>query len=199
MPRPVCGACGCLVQQCVCDLIPSFDCDFPVLVLQHEKERHHAKNTVKWLKLVMPSVEVLSVEDDEDLSGKLKPYPPERWGVLFPNDAAIPVEHVTSWSSTPQGLIVLDATWRKALRMYLSSALLQSYPSYCFQAAPASRYDIRKVSGEQALSTLEAIAYTLSNWMSQDTSAMTSFMYQAQERLWRARPNESASKGSERT
>jgi DTW domain-containing protein YfiP len=80
--------------------------------------------------------------------------------LLFPTSKSLPVESINTDNIRP--LIFLDATWRKAKRMYLESELLQSLPTVHLQATSLPAYKIRKSPSSKALSTIEAIAETLS-------------------------------------
>ena len=56
---------------------------------------------------------------------------------------------------------MLDATWRKSLRMLIASPGLQTLPRLSLQHLPASRYRIRKARQAHQLSTLEACCQAL--------------------------------------
>ena len=58
-------------------------------------------------------------------------------------------------------LIVIDGTWRKALKMYKQNPWLQSLQAYHFSQKLVSNYYIRRSAVESGVSTLEAVAYFL--------------------------------------
>ena len=63
----------------------------------------------------------------------------------------------------PLCLVILDATWKKAYRMFMLSVKLQQLPQVCLpdHLANAGQYHIRKVAKKNALSSLEASCYAL--------------------------------------
>ncbi|MBY0415032.1 MAG: DTW domain-containing protein [Bdellovibrionales bacterium] len=58
-------------------------------------------------------------------------------------------------------LIVIDGTWRKAKKIFLSSKNLQPLPALSLAPTEESDYRIRKAPSENALSTLEASVMAL--------------------------------------
>jgi DTW domain-containing protein YfiP len=58
-------------------------------------------------------------------------------------------------------LVVIDATWRKSLRMLHHNPLLQALPRLSLSDAAPSRYAIRKAPRAGQLSTLEATCHAL--------------------------------------
>ncbi len=65
MSRPRCLRCQYLQLQCICDLIPIVEQPVEIIILQHEKEAKHAKNTVKLLQVVWPKIRVISVNEEK--------------------------------------------------------------------------------------------------------------------------------------
>jgi DTW domain-containing protein YfiP len=58
--------------------------------------------------------------------------------------------------------VLLDGTWRKAKKLWLNNPFLHELDACAIEPEHASKYRIRKRPNEQSLSTLEAIATTLS-------------------------------------
>lgn len=186
--RPVCEQCGFLLQQCVCQWIPTLVTGLKVIVIQDPKEAKHAKNTVTLLRLALPAVECLSC-DTVDLEKKLSALPLERWRLVFPNERSSPIEQIARREAEAiEGVILIDATWRKAKRLFLSTPLFHNMASIHFVNPPQGEYSIRKSPSLLALSTLEACGYTLEQLTGHDMQPLRDFMVSAQAYQWRQQP-----------
>jgi DTW domain-containing protein YfiP len=89
--------------------------------------------------------------------------------VVFPGEGAVEIHKAQVPMSTP--LLFIDDTWRKAKRLFHEVPLLQSLtkvslPSYCsgaYGVRSAKKHAINsQFNGSQPLSSLEAVAYSLS-------------------------------------
>ncbi|MBR7887848.1 DTW domain-containing protein [Marinomonas sp. A79] len=190
--RRLCQHCCFLISMCVCPWRPTVSTRLHILVLQDPKEAKHAKNTVTLLQLALPlSVECVSIADQANVGKVLQEKDPAKWRLLFPSDNAMPVESLSLGESTAiEGLIVLDATWRKAKKLYFTESLLQAFQSISFEQPPASQYAIRKAPKEGALSTLEACAYAIETIAKEDMQPLRNFMVAAQNLQWRQQPED---------
>lgn len=103
-------------------------------------------------------LEVFTGERAEDFAS-LATVVDENWGVVFPTQTSLPLEHCEK--ALPTNWIIIDGTWRKARKILHSNPWLQRIPAYHFASPPPSRYCIRKVPGQDSLSTIEAIHYLL--------------------------------------
>lgn len=184
----MCDQCGFLLRQCVCQWIPKLALTLKVIVIQDPKEAKHAKNTVSLLRLALPAVECLSCES-ADLEKRLSALPLERWRLVFPNERSEPIEQIARREAEEiEGVILIDATWRKAKRLFLSTPLFRNMASVHFANPPQGEYSIRKSPSLQALSTLEACGYTLEQLTGRDMQPLRDFMVSAQAYQWRQQP-----------
>ncbi|MCB5162156.1 tRNA-uridine aminocarboxypropyltransferase [Marinomonas algarum] len=189
--RCYCENCHFLSVMCVCPWRPKLATPLQILVLQDPKERRHAKNTVSLLSLALPSVRCIVIENEQIMVHTLESLDRIRWRLVFPSDNALSIESLPASDKRQiEGLIFLDATWRKAKKWYFSYAILQSFQSVCFSFAPAGEYRIRKSPSTQALSTLEACAYAIEQVSNNDMQPLRRFMQQAQQWQWRQQPSE---------
>ena len=189
MARPLCSQCGFLQMQCVCQWVPSLTSSLQVLILQHPKESTHAKNTVKLLTLALPTIQVAVIETQAQLLLALTDKPKSHWRLVFPTQTSVAIETVDmTQSQTIDGIILIDATWRKALAMYLTYPVLSEYLALHFASPPRGNYYIRKSPSEHTLSTLEACAYSVESLTGQTMAPLREFFQQAQQWLWRHRP-----------
>lgn len=161
-----------------------------IVILQDPKEAKHAKNTVTLLQLALSSsVECVSINDQSALASVLQDKDVTKWRLVFPSISAMPVESLCNQESASiEGLILLDATWRKAKKLYFTEPLLQAFQAVSFSQPPTGQYAIRKAPKEGALSTLEACAYAIETIAKEDMQPLRDFMVAAQTWQWRQQP-----------
>ena len=187
--RARCDNCRFLTEQCVCQWIPVLSTRLKIVILQDPKEAQHAKNTVSLLSLGLPSVECISTANQDALSSALRQKDPAKWCLVFPSDDAVPIESIDAGSAAEiEGLILLDATWRKAKKLYFTEPLLHDFNAVCFSRPPVGQYSIRKSPSVESLSTLEACAYAIEQIAGENMQPLREFMAAAQEWQWRKQP-----------
>jgi len=187
--RACCCDCGFLVAQCVCEWIPRLSTRLNILILQDPKEAKHAKNTVSLLCLGLTSVECISTANVDVLRRIILQKDPAKWRLVFPCEKAVAIESIEAEdASKVEGLILLDATWRKAKKMYLTEPLLHTFGAVCFSQPPMGQYRIRKSPSNLSLSTLEACAYSIEQMTGENMHPLREFMVAAQEWQWRKQP-----------
>lgn len=83
--------------------------------------------------------------------------------LLYPDVPAAPAASSPATSAgVPTRLVVLDATWRKSLRMLLEHPALAALPRLCLDAPAQTRYRaIRAARRTDQISTLEATLQAL--------------------------------------
>lgn len=164
--RKYCPGCHYPATVCICDTLHTLSARQKIIILQHPAEVRHAKNTTRLITLCMPDVTVLRGEQPDSFSELIKQSirNPDRFALIYPSANSKALEDHTQQFALPnqKTLIFIDATWRKAFKIWQLNPWLQSLPPWHFAAPPASKYRIRKTSVENGLSTLEALAYTLS-------------------------------------
>ena len=143
-------------------------------MLQHPQEQRQAKNSVALLRLSLAHCEVVVGERfaPEVLQALLQ-HPGRDTRLLYPDVPAAPspprpemgtvsgaVIHTTS--AAPVRLVVIDATWRKSLRMLLEHPALAALPRLSLDAPAPTRYRaIRAARRADQVSTLEATVQAL--------------------------------------
>ena len=189
--RTSCVSCGFLSSQCVCHLLPTpRQVSLQVIVLQDPKEAKHAKNTVALLKLALPQIQCIAM-DDETLLDQLQKLNLTQWRLLYPAQQAQPIEAITSTEAGQiEGVILIDATWRKAKRFYLTHSFLHGIQSIDFASAPPARYEIRKSPDAYALSTLEACCYAIEQISVENMQPIRDFMVASINWQWRRQPSD---------
>lgn len=164
--RATCARCLRPQATCLCALVrPTFH-RTEVLVLQHPQEQRQAKGSVALLRLSLSRCEVVVGERFEPavLHDLLhRPGRPTR--LLYPDVPAAPTPPAPAAPTErfgPLRLVVLDATWRKSLRMLLEHPLLAALPRLSLQAPAPTRYRaIRAARRTNQVSTLEATVQAL--------------------------------------
>lgn len=178
--RQKCQRCKKPLRMCHCHLLVYIQNTVKVVVFQHQKESKHALNTAQLLEQCLSNIEVI-VTSDEEIS-----LPPgitlDKACLLFPADDAItlssPIEETDqskASKNTPpdrnasfdikldhiEVLVVLDATWRKANKMLLTSPDLQALDKVQLALKQKRGYTLRKAKSAHMHSTLEAVAHSL--------------------------------------
>jgi DTW domain-containing protein YfiP len=176
---------------CVCELIPQLAQPIKIVIFQHPKEASHAKNTIKLVTLVWPQVTVIILPEDDVDNSRYFDGINDNWYLLYPGESSLALESLPeSQKRNIEGLVLIDATWRKAYKLLNLYPRLQSLPRVCFTHIPKSVYGIRKAPSLEALSSLEALAYASHLVSAQDTQPLLDFMVKAQAKLWQYRPND---------
>jgi DTW domain-containing protein YfiP len=156
----------CLRPQatCLCALARPTAHRTEVLVLQHPQEQRHSKNSVALLRLSLTHCEVVVGERfaPAALEALL-----QRAGrdtrLLYPDVPAAPAPSAPeAMAGEPVRLVVLDATWRKSVRMLLEHPALAALPRLSLQTPAPTRYrEIRAARRADQVSTLEATVHAL--------------------------------------
>ncbi|MFQ3196746.1 MAG: DTW domain-containing protein YfiP [Paraglaciecola sp.] len=163
--RRYCPGCHYPARVCICDAVHTFKARQKIIILQHPVEAKHAKNTTRLITLCMPDVTVLCGEHPHSFSELIKKCSanPDHFALIYPSSSSKALENHSQQFALPKQktLIFIDATWRKAFKIWQLNPWLSTLPQWHFAAPPASKYTIRKTSVDNGLSTLEALAYTL--------------------------------------
>lgn len=166
--RQVCARCLRAQAGCLCALVRPTQHHTEVLVLQHPHEQRQAKNSVALLRLSMSHCEWVVGERFAPGALQALLHRPGRHTLLLYPD--VPAAPAPVPSSSPEAalpgarlrLVVLDATWRKSLRMLLEHPALAALPRLSLHAPAPSRYRaIRAARRADQVSTLEATLQAL--------------------------------------
>ena len=194
----------CLRPQatCLCALARPTAHRTEVLVLQHPQEQRHAKNSVALLRLSLAHCEVVVGEQFEPgVLQALLQRPGRDTRLLYPDAPAAPAPAAPGPpTAMPLRLVVLDATWRKSLRMLIEHPALAALPRLSLDTPAPTRYRaIRAARRADQVSTLEATVQALAmlEGPSFDAAplldAFSRFVAGVAERSTRPRPLQSAS------
>jgi DTW domain-containing protein YfiP len=162
--RAVCLRCQRPQLTCLCALARPTAHRTEVLVLQHPHEQRQAKNSVALLRLSLANCEVVVGERfaPEALVALLH-RPGRHARLLYPDVPAAPAPSAPEMTAgAPLRLVVIDATWRKSLRMLVEHPVLAALPRLSLDAPAPSCYGaIRAARRVDQMSTLEATVQAL--------------------------------------
>lgn len=162
--RAICVRCQRPELTCLCALVRPTPHRTEVLVLQHPREQRQAKNSVALLRLSLAHCEVVVGERfaPEALQSLLQ-RPGRQTRLLYPDVPAAPAPQAPPLAAeAPLRLVVIDATWRKSLRMLLEHPALAALPRLALEAPAPTRYRaIRAARRADQVSTLEATVQAL--------------------------------------
>ncbi len=161
--RAACVHCLRPQATCLCALARPTAHRTEVLVLQHPQEQRQAKNSVALLRLSLARCEVVVGERFEPGALQALLHRPGRdTRLLYPDVPAAPAPPAPETTGAPLRLVVIDATWRKSLRMLLEHPALAALPRLSLDAPAPTRYRaIRAARRADQVSTLEATAQAL--------------------------------------
>jgi DTW domain-containing protein YfiP len=146
----------CLLQPrvCLCAAIPTVVTRTRIVIIRHHLERWRSSNSGRLAHLALPNSEII----DHGGSGGVAVLPPldGAW-LVFPEGAP----RLTAPVPPPRQLILLDATWSQARRMYRKLGQLRGVPILRLPDAPMPAARLRESPSPGRVSTIEAIAGAL--------------------------------------
>lgn len=172
-----CYSCFRPKKHCLCSDVRVIDPGVSFLLLMHPKEAYQQKTGTGRLAALSLSgaeilvgidfsdnkrlLELISGKDAGTAYGEGKQYYPV---VLFPSEQALTAAD-PRLKTIPQGrkllVIVIDATWFFAKKMWKLSRCLHSLPCISFAKDYRSQFIFKKQPAPEYLSTIESIAYLI--------------------------------------
>lgn len=146
-----------MLQQrvCLCAQLPTVVTRTRVVIVRHHLEQHRSSNSGRLAHLALPNSEI--VEHGGGFRGHAKLPPLEGAYLLFPEGEVAQAAPIPP----PKQLLVLDATWSQARRMYRKLDVLRGLPILRLPDAPMPSARLRESPGPGRVSTIEAIARAL--------------------------------------
>jgi DTW domain-containing protein YfiP len=156
--RQRCNRCMRPLPSCYCKDLVAINNEWSVCILQDPQEQRHPLGTARIAQCGLRDCQLHVVTDGaEALAARLFTHPT---ALIYPGKDSQDLRELPTHSI--QTLVFIDATWRKSRRLLLESEALQALPRYALTNTPPSRYRIRREPQPEALSTLEAIVWSLS-------------------------------------
>lgn len=146
-------------EICLCPIIPSVETSVEFLILRHIYEAEKPSNTGRLAALALTNSKLISCGGgqriglacvDDDLLNA-----PGTW-LLWPDGAGTLPR--TSDRQSPARVVVIDATWQQARRLYSSLPAFWRMPRLALEAPVAQRKRLRDQHCPNYMSTLEAVA-----------------------------------------
>lgn len=146
----------CLLQQrvCLCSEVPTIATRTRIVIVRHHLERFRSSNSGRLAHLALANSEIV---EHGGSGGPAELGTREGAWLLFPEGE--PLHTVPE--PPPRQLIVLDATWSQARRMYRKLGVLRGVPILRLPDEPMPRARLRESPGPGRVSTIEAIARAL--------------------------------------
>ncbi len=173
MSRSVCPRCQRPERACICQFFTPVNNLTKVIILQHPSEVKQTKGSAA---LLVNSLRRCLLIEGEDFSGnvqlnQLLGDTEKQVILLYPSEHAQQIsDYIENNNSaqTPAGsktketvLVLIDATWKKAYRMYMLSKNLHDLAHVTLPLTIEGKYAIRATNKKHALSTLEACVHAL--------------------------------------
>ena len=151
---PRCPRCLFPERVCLCAAMPSVATRTRVVIVRHHLERFRSSNSGRLAHLAIPN-SVLVEHGGRAGFAELPPLA-GAW-LLFPEgDVA-----TAAPDPPPRQLVVLDATWSQARRMYRKLDALRGLPTLRLPSVGAAVARLREAPAPDRVSTIEAIAAAL--------------------------------------
>ncbi|MBA3465056.1 MAG: DTW domain-containing protein [Deltaproteobacteria bacterium] len=146
----------CLLQQrvCLCAQIPTVVTATRIVIVRHHGETTRSSNTGRLAHQALPNSVLV---DHGGMTGPTELPPLDGAWVLFP--AGEP--RMSAPVPPPRQLVVLDATWSQARRMFRKLSALRGLPLLRLPDVPVPAARLRNSPGTGMVSTIEAIASAL--------------------------------------
>lgn len=185
MSRKYCHDCQYPIVTCVCHAIESVDLKTNIYILQHPKEKNHAKSTVRLLRLLSSKIKVINTHEQNLIEKSLNKLDKSTTAVIYPNQRSIALDANSNQKQTKciKNLIVIDGSWSQAYSIYHNNKYLHKFVSYHFDKPPTQKFTIRKAKRAEQLSTLEAVAYSLLHIEGQNEQPFL-FLFKEMQKHW---------------
>jgi len=130
-----------------------------ILILRHVYETERPSNTGRFVALAMPNSRIISCGGGDRIG--LPPLDEELLHapgtlLLWPDGAG--ADSHMSDRKPPSRIVVIDATWQQARRLYRNMPVLWNLPRLALTTPKRQRERLREQRRSDGMSTLEAVA-----------------------------------------
>jgi DTW domain-containing protein len=150
--------CGLTPATCLCASLPRLRFATPLVIVQHNRERHKPTNTGRLFARMVESAALIryGFRGEPFVPGPLAD-PSIQWRLLFPRKGGPVVE-----SPAPgTGFVLLDGTWSQASRMARRVPIVADLECVALPPGPPSIWTVRTQRDERGMSTFEAAVRAL--------------------------------------
>ena len=173
-----CPRCYQRLEICICPILPTVTTRTEILILRHMWEAERPSNTGRLAALVMPNSRIIpcgggartgdSRIDDAFL------WAPETW-LLWPDGTG--AKSNVSEFKPPARVVVIDATWSQARRLYRSMPVLRALPRLVLPVPIRCRDRLREQHRSDGMSTIEALAAAVAKLEGIETARPLEILY----------------------
>jgi DTW domain-containing protein len=163
---------------CICSILPRIETKTEYLILRHVYEAERPSNTGRLVALSMPYSRIIPCGGGTRIG--LAPVDEEllrasgTW-LLWPDGNGS--EANTSDPALPSRIIVIDATWQQARRLYRNMPVLWNLPRLVLPAPKQRRDRLREQRRSDGMSTLEAVAAAVAKFEGDATAKPLEELY----------------------
>jgi len=165
-------------EICICSLLPTVQTRTEFIILQHVYESIRPSNTGRLVALAMPNSQIISCGGGNRIGLPLLDdgllLNPATW-LLWPDGPDKGSDIIES--ARPERVVVLDATWQQARRLYSRIAVLRTLPRLVLPAPAQQRKRLRKQHRSDGMSTIEAVAAALAKLEGRETAEPLEKLY----------------------
>ncbi len=159
-------------------MIPTIWTRVEFLILRHIFEAERPNNTGRFVALAMPNSRMIPCGGGERIGLPCIQTEflraPGTW-LLWPDGTGTP--HDAMDKSSIKRVVVIDATWRQARRLYSSVSLLWSMPRIILPEPDFQKKRLRKQYRPGHMSTLEAVAAAVAAFEGSETAKPLEALY----------------------
>ena len=113
--RLYCDHCGYPQKTCLCSDITAVSTSLEIVIIQHEKEASHAKNTARLITLCIPTTRIVLANDSIAMQSLSEQCLLKRTALIYPSEESTPIEKAAPTVLSQLGtLILLDGSWKQA-------------------------------------------------------------------------------------
>ena len=165
-------------EICICPIIPTVKTRAEFLILRHVYEAERPSNTGRLVALALPYSRIVSCGGgtrivlprmDEKLLSS-----PGTW-LLWPDGNGTQPDALDM--TPPTRVVVIDATWHQARRLYSSLPALWALPRLTLPVPIRSRERLRNQHRSDGMSTLEAVAAAIAKLEGSETAKPLEELY----------------------
>jgi DTW domain-containing protein len=154
-----CSRCYQRREVCLCPILPTVQTKAEFIILRHIYEAERPSNTGRLVALAMPNARMIPCGGGTRIG-----HPPidnvflslPGTCLLWPDGVG---KHPKEWETSPPAqIVIIDATWQQARRLYSTTPALRLLPRMVLPAPLRCRERLRKQHRSEGMSTIEAVA-----------------------------------------
>lgn len=178
--RSHCPRCYQRREICICPILPTVKTRTEFIILRHIYEAERPSNTGRLVALTMPHSRIIPCGGGTRIG--LSPIDngllifPGTW-LLWPDGVG---QHPHDGDTIPPDrVVVIDATWQQARRLYSTTPALRLLPRMVLPAPLRCRERLRKQHRSEGMSTIEAVAAAVAILEGADVAKPLEALYNA--------------------